>query len=82
MPLDKEDIERLKEIFVERQECNNSMDAMDEKINSNINAVNDKINTENIRLAVIEHRLSVIAWLLMAVCGGIITTLVKLFLGG
>lgn len=71
MSLEKEDIERLKEIFVTRQDCDNTMEA-----------VNEKINNENVRLAVIEHRLGTIAWLLMAVCGGVITTLIKLFIGG
>ena len=42
----------------------------------------DKISKEDTRLAVIEHRLGTITWLIMAVCGGVITTLVKLFLGG
>lgn len=71
MSLEREDIERLKELFVTRRECDTTM-----------NAVEEKINAENVRLAVIEHRLSVISWLLMAVCGGIITTLIKLFIGG
>lgn len=71
MSLEKDDIERLKEIFVTRQECDNTM-----------NTVEDKINKENVRLAVIEHRLGTISWLLMAVCGGVITTLIKLFIGG
>lgn len=71
MGLEREDIDRLKEIFVTRQECDTT-----------VNAVDEKINNENVRLAVIEHRLGVISWLLMAVCGGIITTLVKLFIGG
>lgn len=71
MSLEREDIDRLKEIFVTRQECDTTM-----------NTVENKINKSDVRLAVIEHRLSVISWLLMAVCGGIITTLIKLFVGG
>lgn len=71
MSLEKEDIERLKELFVTRQECDNTMEA-----------INEKIGNENIRLAVIEHRLGTITWLLMTVGGGIITILLKLFLGG
>ena len=71
MSLEKEDIERLREIFVTRQECDSQM-----------NGVEDKINSENVRLAVIEHQLKNITWLLMTVGGGVITILLKLFLGG
>ena len=71
MSLEKEDIDRLREIFVTRQECDNQM-----------NGVEEKIGAENVRLAVIEHQLKNITWLLMTVGGGIITILLKLFLGG
>ena len=71
MAIEREDVERLKEIFVTRQECD-----------ENMNGINEKIGQENIRLAVIEHRLGTITWLLMTVGGGVITILLKLFLGG
>ena len=71
MNIEKEDIERLKEIFVTRQECDSNMDGLGKEINS-----------ENVRLAVIEQRLGTISWLLTAVCGGVIATLIKLFFGG
>lgn len=71
MSLEREDIDRLKEIFVTRQECDTQMSSVDEKIGA-----------ENVRLAVIEHRLGTITWLLMTVGGGVITILLKLFLGG
>ena len=71
MSIEREDIDRLKEIFVTRQECDTTMDG-----------INEKISTENVRLAVIEHRLGTITWLLMTVGGGVITILLKLFLGG
>ena len=71
MSLEREDIDRLKEIFVTRQECDDQM-----------NGVEGKISDENVRLAVIEHQLKNITWLLMTVGGGIITILLKLFLGG
>ena len=71
MNIEREDIERLKEIFITRQECD-----------SNMNGLDDKISAENVRLAVIEHRLGTITWLLMTVGGGVITILLKLFLGG
>lgn len=71
MSLEREDIDRLKEIFVTRQECDSTMNGMEEKISA-----------ENVRLAVIEHQLKNITWLLMTVGGGVITILLKLFLGG
>ena len=71
MSLEKEDLDRLREIFVTRQECDNTMNGMEEKINA-----------ENVRLAVIEHQLKNITWLLMTVGGGVITILLKLFIGG
>lgn len=69
--IEREDLDRLKEIFVTRQECDTTM-----------NGVEEKINKENVRLAVIEHRLGTITWLLMTVGGGVITILLKLFVGG
>ena len=71
MSLEREDIDRLKEIFITRQECDTNMEG-----------INSKIGKSDIRLAVIEHRLGVISWLLMTVCGGIVTILLKLFIGG
>lgn len=67
----REDIQELKEIFVTRQECQN-----------NVGNVEDKINHNNIRLSVIENQLKLILWTLMAVGGGIITMLIKMFFGG
>ena len=68
--IEDKDLERLKEIFVTRRECEVDMKAMD-----------DKIGKEAVRLAVIEHQLKTITWLLMAIGSGVITTLIKLFLG-
>lgn len=68
--IEREDIERLKEIFVTRQECESDMKKVD-----------DKLSTDNARLAVIEHQLKTITWLLTAVGGGVIATLIKLFFG-
>ena len=70
MAIEREDIDRLKEIFVTRQECDTNMDA-----------VNEKVSREDTRLAVIEHRLGTITWLLMAVGGGVITMIIKMFWG-
>ena len=69
--IDKDDIDRLKEIFVTRSECENTMDA-----------INRKISQEDVRLAVSEHQLKTITWLLTAVGGGVITMLIKMFFGG
>lgn len=71
MAIDDHDIERLKEIFVTRQEC--------QEINDEIKA---NITKDLVRLAVIENQLKVITWVLYAVAGGVITMLVKLLFGG
>ena len=68
--IDEKDIERLKEIFVTRQEC--------QDINEGIKA---NITKDLVRLAVIESQLKVITWILYAVAGGIITMLIKLLFG-
>ena len=68
--IDENDIERLKEIFVPRQECQD----INEEIKTNI-------TKDLVRLAVIESRLKVITWILYAVAGGVITTLIKLLFG-
>jgi len=65
-----EELERLKEIFVTRRECDNTTES-----------INNKLANDNARLAVIEHQLKTITWLLTAIGGGVITTLIKLFLG-
>ena len=70
MALEKEDIDRLKEIFVTRQECNISMDE-----------VNGKLAIDSTKLAVIETKLSLILWILTAVGGGVVTMRVKMFFG-
>lgn len=70
MPLEKEDIDRLKEIFITRKECEKQM-----------GDVESKINNDSIRLAVIEHQLKTITWILTTVGAGVITMLVKMFWG-
>ena len=69
--IDEKDIDRLKEIFVSRQEC--------QEINDEIKT---KLSSDLVRLAVIENQLKVITWLLYAVVGGVITMLVKMLFGG
>ena len=71
MAIEDNEIERLKEIFVTRQECQNTNDEIEKKLSSDL-----------VRLAVIENQLKVITWLLYAVAGGVITMLIKLLFGG
>jgi hypothetical protein len=71
MAIDNNDIDRLKEIFVTRQEC--------QDINEEIKT---KLSSDLVRLAVIENQLKVITWLLYAVAGGVITMLIKMIFGG
>lgn len=69
--IENHDIERLKEVFVTRQECQAQTDSFETKLNKDL-----------VRLAVIETKLGQITWLLGAVAGGVITMLVKMFFGG
>ena len=69
--IESQDIERLKELFVTRQECQAQTDTFESKLNKDL-----------VRLAVIETQLSQIKWILTAVGGGVITMLVKMFFGG
>ena len=69
--IDEKDIERLKEIFVTRNECQQTTDSIETKLSSDL-----------VRLAVIENQLKVITWLLYAVAGGVITMLIKMLFGG
>ena len=71
MAIEDHDIDRLKEIFVTRQECKNTNDEIERKLSSDL-----------VRLAVIENQLKVITWILYAVAGGVITMLVKMLFGG
>ena len=68
--IEEKDIERLKEIFVTRQECQKQIDSFE-----------DKLSKDLVRLAVIETKLSQITWILTAVGGGVITMLIKMFFG-
>ena len=68
--IDGNDIDRLKEIVVTRQECQD----INEEIKENI-------TKDLVRLAVIENQLKIITWILYAVAGGIITMLIKLLFG-
>lgn len=69
--IDEKDLERMKEIFVTRNECQQTTDGIETKLSSDL-----------VRLAVIENQLKVITWLLYAVAGGVITMLIKFLFGG
>lgn len=69
--IEREDIDRLREIFVTREECARDMNAFEERVNN-----------VTIDLAVIKSQLKTIQWLVTTVGAGVIATLVKLFLGG
>ena len=68
--LEDKDIDRLREIFVTRQECQQQTDSFENKLNKDL-----------VRLAVIETKLSQITWILSTVAAGVVTMLVKMFFG-
>ena len=68
--IEEKDVERLKEIFVTRQECQKQTDSFE-----------DKLSKDLVRLAVIETKLSQITWILSTVAAGVVTMLVKMFFG-
>ena len=69
--LEDKDIDRLREIFVTRQECQAQTDGFESKLNKDL-----------VRLAVIETKLSQITWILSTVAAGVVTMLIKMFFGG
>ena len=69
--IEDKDVERLKEIFVTRKECQQTTDGIEAKLSGDL-----------VRLAVIENQLKIITWLLYAVAGGIVTMLIKMLFGG
>ena len=69
--MEREDIDRLKEIFVTREECT-----------TNQNVIDGRVNEINVDLAVIRTQLKTIQWLLTTIGAGVIATLIKLFFGG
>ena len=71
MALEDHDIDRLREIFVTRQECQNQTGSFEKKLSN-----------DSVRLAVIETEMKQIKWLVATVVGGIITMLVKMFFFG
>ena len=68
--IDDKDIEQLKLVFMTRQECANDMKTLE-----------DKITPLTVRLAIIEQQQKINNWLTALIAGGVITALIKLFLG-
>ncbi len=63
--IDHEDIERLKEIFVTRQECDNTMDD-----------VNKKLANDSTELALIKQKLDTITWVSKTTLAAVIVAIV------
>ena len=69
--IDENDIHRLDEIYVRKEDCNNIQ-----------NAVEKKLSNDSTRFAVIEYQQKVNNWLTTAIAGGIVALVIKVFLGG
>ena len=69
--IDENDIRRLDEIYVRKDDCNNIQ-----------NAVDKKLSNDSTRFAVIEYQQKVNNWLTTAIAGGIVALVIKVFLGG
>lgn len=63
--IEEQDIERLKEIFVTRRECDNSMDE-----------VNKKLANDSTELALIKQQLKTISWVAKTTLASVIGLLV------
>ena len=69
--IDTDDIRRLDNIYVRKDDCNNIQLDVDRKL------ANDST-----RFAVLEYQQKLNNWLTGAICGGIIALLIKVYLGG
>ena len=65
MAIDKDDIDRLKEIFVTRQVCDSGMDA-----------VNKKLANDSTELALIKQKLDTISWISKTTLAAVIVAIV------
>lgn len=65
--IDREDIDRLKEIFVTRQECDSSMDE-----------VNKKLANDATEFAIIKTKLNAILWGIGVIGSAVIGVLIKM----
>ena len=69
--IDNDDIKRLDNIYVRKDDCNNIQLDVDRKL------ANDST-----RFAVLEYQQKLNNWLTGAICGGIIALIIKVYLGG
>ena len=69
--IDNDDIKRLDNIYVRKDDCNNIQLDVDRKL------ANDST-----RFAVLEYQQKLNNWLTGAICGGIIALLINVYLGG
>ena len=69
--IDNDDIKRLDNIYVRKDDCNNIQLDVDRKL------ANDST-----RFAVLEYQQKLNNWSTGAICGGIIALLIKVYLGG
>lgn len=67
--IDESDIERLKEIFVTRRECDNVTDD-----------INKKLQNDSTELALIKQQLATIAWVAKTTLAAVLTTLVGMLI--
>jgi len=65
MAIDNDDISRLKEIFVTREECNDKTEE-----------INKKLANDSTKLAVIEQQLNTISWVSKTTLAAVIVALV------
>jgi len=65
MPLDNEDIARLREIFIPRNECDSQM-----------SEVNKKLSNDSTELALIKQKLDTITWVSKTTLAAVIIALV------
>ena len=69
--IDENDLHRLDEIYVRKDDCNNIQ-----------NSVDKKLANDSTRFAVLEYQQKVNNWLTTAIAGGIVALVIKVFLGG
>ena len=69
--IDNDDIRRLDNNYVRKDDCNNIQSDVDRKLAK-----------DSTRFAVLEYQQKLNNWLTGAICGGIIALLIKVYLGG
>jgi len=67
--IDDSDIERLKEVFVTRRECDNTTDE-----------INKKLSNDSTELALIKQQLAIISWVTKTTLAAALTTLVGMLI--